>query len=107
MSSWLFPGASEHHRRDVSVDSVTNLPRPIGAADGFYQTVARGGARQPRHGRHNDNVVVSGRRRGKEEPHGADDDVVARQQPPCGGAGRRDDADEDADDAADGRPRCE
>jgi hypothetical protein len=42
VSNWLFPGA-EQHQRDMSLDSITNLPRPINQADGFYQTVAPAG----------------------------------------------------------------
>ncbi|ROT40587.1 hypothetical protein SODALDRAFT_321904 [Sodiomyces alkalinus F11] len=48
VSSWLFPddgGAAgrEQHRRDISLDSVTNLPRPVKGREGFYQCVAPGG----------------------------------------------------------------
>lgn len=39
VSNWLFPGGAEH-QRDMSLDSITNLPRPINESDGFYQTVA-------------------------------------------------------------------
>lgn len=42
VSSWLFP--SSHHERDVSLDSITNLPRPVKGTEGFYQCVAPGGA---------------------------------------------------------------
>jgi len=42
VSSWLFPN-NEQHQRDMSLDSVTNLPRPINEADGFYQTVSPAG----------------------------------------------------------------
>ncbi|KAI6780448.1 uncharacterized protein J7T54_007297 [Emericellopsis cladophorae] len=42
VSTWLFP--SVHHKRDVSLDSITNQPRPIKGTEGFYQCVAsRGG----------------------------------------------------------------
>jgi hypothetical protein len=42
VSHWLFPGA-EPHQRDMSLDSVTNLPRPINESEGFYQTVTPAG----------------------------------------------------------------
>lgn len=42
VSSWLFPGSQ--HERDVSLDSITNLPRPVKGTEGFYQCVAPGGA---------------------------------------------------------------
>ncbi|KAB5572746.1 hypothetical protein GE09DRAFT_1217292 [Coniochaeta sp. 2T2.1] len=45
VSSWLFPGGAEQHQRDIGLDSVTNLPRPINESDGFYQTVAPAGRR--------------------------------------------------------------
>lgn len=35
VSTWLFPG--EEHPRDISLDSLTNVPRPVTGADGFYQ----------------------------------------------------------------------
>ena len=37
VSNWLFLAGAEH-QRDISLDSVTNLPRPVGEGDGFYQT---------------------------------------------------------------------
>lgn len=40
VSNWLFPGAE--HNRDVSFDSVTNLPRPVTGKDGYYQCVSLG-----------------------------------------------------------------
>lgn len=40
VSTWLFPDPS--HRRDMSVDSVTNVPRPVTNRDGFYQCVEDG-----------------------------------------------------------------
>jgi len=40
VSSWLFPGAEESHRRGMSTNSVTNAPRPVRENDGFYQCVA-------------------------------------------------------------------
>ncbi|KAL2754413.1 hypothetical protein ACRALDRAFT_1076138 [Sodiomyces alcalophilus JCM 7366] len=47
VSSWLFPseGGSDgqQHQRQISLDSVTNLPRPIKGREGFYQCVAPGG----------------------------------------------------------------
>ncbi|TDZ40590.1 hypothetical protein C8035_v005590 [Colletotrichum spinosum] len=42
VSSWLFPGvsaAADHHRRNFSHDSITNLPRPVKGREGFYQCV--------------------------------------------------------------------
>lgn len=45
VSNWLFPGDSGHknaghqHKRGLSFDSVTNLPRPVTDKDGFYQCV--------------------------------------------------------------------
>ncbi|KAI5917085.1 hypothetical protein F4810DRAFT_83498 [Camillea tinctor] len=36
VSAWLFP-SEEHHRRDISLDSLTNAPRPVTGAEGFYQ----------------------------------------------------------------------
>ncbi|KAM0328119.1 hypothetical protein ACHAQA_005522 [Verticillium albo-atrum] len=39
VSSWLFPGGAEHSR-DISIDSVTNLPRPVKGREGFYQCVS-------------------------------------------------------------------
>jgi hypothetical protein len=38
VSSWLFPAAD--HKREISLDSVTNMPRPIKGTEGFYQCVA-------------------------------------------------------------------
>lgn len=38
VSNWLFTGGA--HKRDISLDSITNLPRPTTGADGFY-TVAQ------------------------------------------------------------------
>ncbi|KAI1334852.1 hypothetical protein F5Y15DRAFT_265417 [Xylariaceae sp. FL0016] len=35
VSTWLFPGGE--HRRDISLDSLTNAPKPVTGADGFYQ----------------------------------------------------------------------
>lgn len=53
VSNWLFPrdqkqqdqeqGQAGHHSRDISLDSVTNLPRPVKGSQGFYQCVAPGG----------------------------------------------------------------
>ena len=42
VSSWLFPGSE--HNRDLSFDSVTNLPRPVKGSEGFYQCVSQGEA---------------------------------------------------------------
>jgi len=45
VSNWLFPAGADGkddfpHRRDMSVNSVTNAPRPIRGNEGFYQSVA-------------------------------------------------------------------
>lgn len=51
VSDWLFPAGvvdketappgttNNHHRRNVSLDSVTNTPRALTDRDGFYQTL--------------------------------------------------------------------
>lgn len=40
VSSWLFPSGSEQqHSRHMSLDSVTNTPRPVTSRDGFYQCI--------------------------------------------------------------------
>jgi hypothetical protein len=36
VSTWLFP---EGHGRELSLDSITNLPRPVRGREGFYQCV--------------------------------------------------------------------
>ncbi|KAI1426445.1 hypothetical protein F5Y12DRAFT_281251 [Xylaria sp. FL1777] len=41
VSSWLFPAGAEH-KKEISLDSLTNLPKPILGGEGFYQ-VARPG----------------------------------------------------------------
>ncbi|KAI0840945.1 hypothetical protein F5Y06DRAFT_233814 [Hypoxylon sp. FL0890] len=35
VSTWLFTG--EEHKRGISLDSLTNVPKPITNSDGFYQ----------------------------------------------------------------------
>jgi hypothetical protein len=55
VSSWLFPGSEglhhhngslghhqqqQQHGREMSFESVTNVPRPVTGRDGFYQTFA-------------------------------------------------------------------
>ncbi|KAF4447125.1 hypothetical protein F53441_9270 [Fusarium austroafricanum] len=45
VSSWLFPRSQ--HNRNMSFDSVTNVPRPIKGNQGFYQ-VSLGGASERR-----------------------------------------------------------
>lgn len=40
VSNWLFPGDEGQHQRDISLDSVTNLPKPVTDRQGFYQCVA-------------------------------------------------------------------
>ncbi|KAF7544077.1 hypothetical protein G7Z17_g10251 [Cylindrodendrum hubeiense] len=40
VSNWLFPGVEPNG--DRSLDSVTNLPRPVTGKDGFYQCVSQG-----------------------------------------------------------------
>ncbi len=37
VSNWLFPSEDGSHGRDISLDSVTNLPRPVTGREGFYQ----------------------------------------------------------------------
>lgn len=39
VSTWLFPGGE--HNRDISLDSITNLPKPVTGTDGFYQVAAQ------------------------------------------------------------------
>jgi hypothetical protein len=39
VSSWLFPGEDGQHHRDMSLDSITNKPKPVTGKDGFYQCV--------------------------------------------------------------------
>lgn len=42
VSSWLFPGKEEsahRHTKSMSIDSITNTPRPVTAKEGFYQCV--------------------------------------------------------------------
>ncbi|RAL66144.1 hypothetical protein DID88_005816 [Monilinia fructigena] len=40
VSSWLFPTSSEKtHYRHISLDSVTNTPKPVTSKEGFYQCV--------------------------------------------------------------------
>lgn len=39
VSNWLFPGA-EADRRDISLDPITNLPRPLNGREGYYQCVS-------------------------------------------------------------------
>jgi hypothetical protein len=47
VSTWLgFPGDPQHSR-DISLDSITNAPKPVNAGDGFYQ-IATAGPRQAR-----------------------------------------------------------
>lgn len=40
VSTWLFP--ERQHSRNISLDSVTNLPQPVKGTDGFYQCVPDG-----------------------------------------------------------------
>lgn len=40
VSTWLFPNGK--HNRESSLDSVTNLPRPLKGTEGFYQCVSGG-----------------------------------------------------------------
>lgn len=37
VSTWLFP--APEHTRNVSLETITNLPRPVKGSDGFYQCV--------------------------------------------------------------------
>jgi hypothetical protein len=39
VSNWLFPSTSADHTRDISLDSVTNTPKPVTSREGFYQCV--------------------------------------------------------------------
>ncbi|KAI9645372.1 hypothetical protein NHQ30_006110 [Ciborinia camelliae] len=40
VASWLFPSSSEQqHSRHISLDSVTNTPKPVTSREGFYQCV--------------------------------------------------------------------
>ncbi|KAI1123755.1 hypothetical protein F5Y10DRAFT_280683 [Nemania abortiva] len=39
VSSWLFPAGAEH-KKEISLDSLTNAPKPVTGSKGFYQ-VAR------------------------------------------------------------------
>lgn len=36
VSSWLFPS---EHNRNISLDSVTNTPKPVTSREGFYQCI--------------------------------------------------------------------
>ncbi|RYP81720.1 hypothetical protein DL769_001870 [Monosporascus sp. CRB-8-3] len=44
VSTWLFPGGE--HQRDISLDSITNLPKPVTGAEGFYQVAQPGPSRR-------------------------------------------------------------
>ncbi|PKS09783.1 hypothetical protein jhhlp_004404 [Lomentospora prolificans] len=49
VSTWLFPNAGqEHHQRGLSVDSITNVPRPVRNTEGFYQCVSPPGTSESR-----------------------------------------------------------
>lgn len=37
VSNWLFP--STDHSRNISLDSITNHPKPVTSRDGFYQCI--------------------------------------------------------------------
>jgi hypothetical protein len=39
VSNWLFPSSSTEHTRNMSLDSITNSPKPITSREGFYQCV--------------------------------------------------------------------
>lgn len=39
VSNWLFPSSSTEHIRNISLDSVTNSPKPVTSREGFYQCV--------------------------------------------------------------------
>lgn len=41
VSSWLFPAGAEH-KRDISLDSITNAPKPVTGNGGFYQVAHPG-----------------------------------------------------------------
>jgi hypothetical protein len=43
VSSWLFPGKGEgEHARNISIDSITNTPKPVTSREGFYKCVDTG-----------------------------------------------------------------
>ncbi|KAI3336066.1 hypothetical protein F4824DRAFT_489331 [Ustulina deusta] len=45
VSSWLFPAGAEH-KKEISLDSLTNVPRPVGGGGGFYQVARPGPTRR-------------------------------------------------------------
>lgn len=40
VSNWLFP--TTEHQRDISLDSITNIPQPVTSGGGFYQVMSEG-----------------------------------------------------------------
>ncbi|KAI8629509.1 hypothetical protein F5Y19DRAFT_475494 [Xylariaceae sp. FL1651] len=46
VSTWLFPAGGEH-KRDISLDSLTNAPKPVTDAEGFYQVAPLEPGRRP------------------------------------------------------------
>lgn len=82
VSDWLFPAGAvdketaagvvvtavavnapqQHHRRDVSLDSVTNTPRALTDRDGFYQTLPPSALFSGRRGSFDSASDVSSRR---------------------------------------------
>ncbi|GAW12301.1 hypothetical protein ANO14919_016650 [Xylariales sp. No.14919] len=41
VSSWLFPAGPEH-KKEISLDSLTNVPKPVSGGQGFYQVARLG-----------------------------------------------------------------
>jgi hypothetical protein len=41
VSNWLFPSSnpSSEHARNMSLDSITNSPKPVTSREGFYQCI--------------------------------------------------------------------
>ncbi|EKD19719.1 hypothetical protein MBM_01671 [Drepanopeziza brunnea f. sp. 'multigermtubi' MB_m1] len=55
VSNWLFP-ASDGHNRNISLDSITNVPKPVTSREGFYQCINLG---PTMHARRNSDSTVS------------------------------------------------
>ncbi|KAI1147335.1 hypothetical protein F4825DRAFT_152174 [Nemania diffusa] len=45
VSSWLFPAGAEH-KKEISLDSLTNAPKPVTGSKGFYQVARPGPSRR-------------------------------------------------------------
>ncbi|PQE33259.1 acid phosphatase protein [Rutstroemia sp. NJR-2017a WRK4] len=39
VSSWLFPSPETAHSRHMSIESITNTPKPVTSREGFYQCI--------------------------------------------------------------------